>query len=132
VHEVAKTTTVALPVLVLATACLAKVGHWRKLGIKGPSSIPSIVEIINSGLGFRFPLVSRVDVTNQMVSNVVTHVQFQQVAELCEFAVQVLINSIKTFLELLVRQLADRVVRWVVVNIREENGLGEWRSNVFS
>jgi hypothetical protein len=41
------------------------------------------------------------------------------VAELCEFAVQIFVNSIEPFLELLFGQLADRVMRGVVVDVRE-------------
>src|ERR1700722_15831938 len=33
--------------------------------------IPAIVEIINSRLGFRFPFIPRIDVSNQMVTYVV-------------------------------------------------------------
>jgi hypothetical protein len=45
------------------------------------------------------------------------------VAELCEFAVQIFVNSVEPFLKLLFGQLADRVVGRVVVNVWEQNGL---------
>jgi len=53
------------------------------------------------------------------------------VSKLGQFTIQILIYSIKSFLELLLSELAHRVVRGVMVHIGEKNGLGEGWPNVF-
>jgi hypothetical protein len=50
-------------------------------------------------------------------------VELQQVPVLCKFAVEVFEYSIKPFLQLLLRQLADGVVCRVVIDIGKEDGL---------
>jgi hypothetical protein len=43
--------------------------------------------------------------------------QFEKVSELRKFTVQIFVNGVKPILELLLGELADRVVRGVVINI---------------
>ena len=52
-------------------------------------------------------------------------------SKLGEFTIQILVHSIKSFLELLLSELAHRVVRGVMVHIGKKNGLGEGWPNVF-
>jgi hypothetical protein len=51
--------------------------------------------------------------------------KLEQVAELCQLAVQVFIHGVEPLLQLRLGQLADGVVRRVVVDVREEDGLRE-------
>ena len=44
--------------------------------------------------------------------------QFEKVTKLGKFTVQIFVNGIKTFLELLFGELADGVVCGIVINIR--------------
>lgn len=44
-------------------------------------------------------------------------------AELGEFAVEIFINGVKTFLELFFGELAYGVMGWVVVHVGQEDGL---------
>jgi hypothetical protein len=53
--------------------------------------------------------------------------QLEKVTKLGQFTIQVLVDSIKAFLELPWSELADRVVGWVVVDVREEDGLRKRR-----
>jgi hypothetical protein len=52
-----------------------------------------------------------------------THVELEKVSKFRQLAVQVLIDRIKTLLEFLGGQAADRVVSRVVVNVRKQDGL---------
>jgi hypothetical protein len=61
-----------------------------------------------------------------------THMQLEQVAELGQLAIQVLVHGVKALLKLLRRELADGVVRRVVVHVREEDRLREGRLDVFT
>jgi len=118
-HEIAEPSTVAFTIFVLPAARLAKVCDGRQFGVERATSIPAFVEIIHSCLGLRFPFVSGIDISNQVVSNVVAHMQLQQVPKLGELTVQIFIHGIETLLELLLCELADGVVRGVVVDIGE-------------
>ena len=48
----------------------------------------------------------------------------------CQFAVQVFINRIESFLELFIREFTHGIVGRVVVDVRKEDGLGEGRLNM--
>lgn len=47
--------------------------------------IPTIVQVVYSGLGFGFPFEASVDVANKMVSHVVADMELKQVAKLGQF-----------------------------------------------
>lgn len=97
--------------------------------------IPTFVQIIDSCLCFRLPLVSRIDISNQMIAHIVAdlkvktishlspgkvfiaHMQFKQMPELRKFNVEIFVNRIKTLLQLSFRQFAYRVVGWIVVHV---------------
>lgn len=113
------------------------------------TGIPTIIQIIDGSLSFCLPLISGVHVTDQVVADVVTylfkiklrccerrkhtetHMQFQEVSKLGQFTVQVFVHGIKTFLELLLGKLADRVVCRVMVHVWKKNRLRKRRSNMF-
>ena len=61
-----------------------------------------------------------------------TYVKFQKMAELGQLAVKVFVDGIKSFLELQRCLLAYGIMRWVVIDIREQDRLREGRFDVFS
>jgi hypothetical protein len=58
--------------------------------------------------------------------------KLQKVSELGKLAVKVFVDCIEAFLEFLLCELADGVVRGVVVNIGKQNSLREWWLDVLS
>ena len=63
-HEVAEASSIAFPVFVLPTARLAEVGDWGEFRIQRPTSIPPVVQVLNGGLRFCFPLETSVDISD--------------------------------------------------------------------
>jgi len=72
-HEIAKPSAVTFSVFVLAAACFPEVGHRGQLSVKRAPSVPTFIQVVYSGLCLRLPLVSRIYVPNEVVSNVVTN-----------------------------------------------------------
>ena len=116
-HEVAETTTVAFTVFVLATASLPEVGDWGELRIERAAGIPPVIEMIDGCLRLCLPLIPSIHISNQMVSNIVTDVEFEQMTRLGQLNVEILIHGIEALLKLLVGQLANGVVGGVVVHV---------------
>lgn len=58
--------------------------------------------------------------------------ELQEMTKLRKLAIQVLVHGIKSFLQLFFGQLADRIMRRVVIHVRKENCLREWRFNMFA
>jgi len=52
-----------------------------------------------------------------VVANIVTHVELEKMAELCQLAIQILINGIEPLLKFFFRELADRIVRRVMIYV---------------
>jgi hypothetical protein len=104
--------------------------------LKIRTSIPAIVQTIDCDLRFGFPFVARIHVANQMIAYIVTyltragsvaykenertstHMQFEKVSKLGKFTVQIFVNGVKTFLELLLCELANGIMCGVVIYIR--------------
>jgi len=118
VHEVAEPAPSALCIFILPTARFAKVGDWREFGVQWSACIPSVVEVVHGSLRFGFPFVSCIDIANKVVTDIVTHVKLQEMPKLRQFAVQILVHSVKPLLQLLLGQLADAVMGRVVVDVR--------------
>lgn len=72
-HEVAEATPVTFAVFVLPTACFTEVRDWGEFCIQWSACIPPVVQILDGGLGFRFPFKTGVNVSDEMISNVITH-----------------------------------------------------------
>ena len=58
--------------------------------------------------------------------------KLQKMPKLRQLAVQILIHRVKSLLQFFLRLVANRVVRGVVVDVREKNGLRERGLDVFS
>jgi len=74
-HEIAKPSAVAFSIFILPAACFPEVGDWRQLSVKRATSIPAFVQVIYRALCLCLPLVSRINVANEVVSNVVTDLE---------------------------------------------------------
>jgi hypothetical protein len=113
------------------------------------TSIPPVIEVVDGVLGLGLPLISCIYVPDEVVADVITnlpcgsergrgragstpHMKLQQVAKLRQLAVQVLVHGVEALLELRLGELADGVVRRVVVHVREQDGLRERRLDVLS
>jgi len=75
-HEITKTTTVALAILVLATTGLTEVCDRGEFSVKRSASIPALVQFVSCILSLGLPLVARIDVANEVIAHVVAHVEF--------------------------------------------------------
>jgi len=116
-HEIAKATPVAFPVFVLTTASLSKISDRRQFSVQRSARIPTLIQIVDSSLSFRLPLISCVDVANQVVAHIVAYMQFQKVPELAKFAVKIFINRVKPFLKFSFSQLANRIMSRVMIDV---------------
>ena len=57
--------------------------------------------------------------------------ELKKMTKFCQFAVQVFINRIESFLELFIREFTHGIVGRVVVDVRKQDGLRECRFDVF-
>ena len=74
VHEVAKSRPGAFAHLVLAAASFSEVGDGAQLRVDGASSEPAVVQVFDGAFGVLFSSELDVDVTHQMIAQVVTDV----------------------------------------------------------
>ena len=72
-HEVAEAPSVTLPVFVLPTARFTEIRDWGEFCIQWSTGIPPVVQILDCGLRFRFPFKTGVNVSDEMITNVITY-----------------------------------------------------------
>lgn len=118
-HEIAEASSIAFSVFILSAAGLTEVRDWGEFCIQRSTCIPPVVQVLNRGLSLSFPFKTGVNVTNEMIANVITDVELEQVSKLCQLAVQIFINRIEALLKFLGSQTADWIVSRVVVYIGE-------------
>ena len=58
--------------------------------------------------------------------------ELQKMPKLRQFAIEILIDCVKSLLQLLLRLVANRVMRGVMVHVREENSLRKRWFDVFA
>jgi hypothetical protein len=136
-HEVAEAPSITFPVFVLSTTRLPKVRDWREFRVQRSTGVPPVVQVLDGSLRFCFPFETSVHVADQMVTHIVTylfktvlaiagglatmkdcaHMEFKKVPKLRQFAVQVLVDRVKTLLKFLRGQTADRIVGRVVIHV---------------
>jgi hypothetical protein len=97
VHKIAEAAPVAFTVLILATARFTEVGYRRELRIEwatwrqglgiilirtyfGRTGVPPLVEIIDSCLSFGFPFITRINIANEVVTDIVTDLETRVVS----------------------------------------------------
>lgn len=130
VHEVAEAASRALSHLILTAAGFPEVGHGRELGVDRLAVKPAVVQV-NHGL-FRIFFTAKldIDVPDQVVAQVVTHVHLLHLAVLLlhlredllkELVIVLLHLDIAHGTAQTVSRLG-RVLR-VTVNVQEGNGL---------
>jgi len=130
-HEVAKSASGAFSHLVLTTTGFAEIGDWRQLAIDRQSVVPSVVQI-RHGFGRVFLFAEfDVDVTNQVIAQVVANVHlFHLAVFVFHFQEDVLEKVIVVLLLFDVRDggsglgRRSRVLQ-VAITILEDDGLGE-------
>jgi len=74
VHEVAEAGAGAFPHLILAAAGLSEVSDRRQLCVDGSATKPPVVQLLNSTLCVLLAAKFDVDITNQMVSQIVADI----------------------------------------------------------
>lgn len=82
-HKVAEPTPITLIRLVLPTAGLSEIRHRRQLRKERPPIVPSIIQCIHGSLRFFFPLVTCIDVTNEMFADIVADVHLNELTVFC-------------------------------------------------
>jgi hypothetical protein len=97
-HKVAIASSITLFFFELTAASLSKVRDWRVLHMKQSPSIVPTLQSIQSLLGTLFVLVLDVDVPHQMVSQILTHNQFQHLSKLGKFIIDLFTKLCKVFL----------------------------------
>merc|ERR1719206_26665 len=103
VHEIAETTTSAFPHLVLSAARLAEIGDRGQLRIDGLPVIPAVVDSNHGFLRIFLVLELDVDISNKMITKVVTHVHlFYLPVLLLQFEEDILKERIVVLLRLYV------------------------------
>ncbi len=132
-HEVTKTASGAFPHLILATASLSEVRHWRQLGPDWLTVEPSIVQTVDRCLCILLTAVLHVDIANKMVSQIVTHVHFFNFSILLlQFCENLLKEIVKVLLHFYIWYIGDissictlRSILWILVNVGQNNCLTE-------
>jgi len=130
--EVTKPATHTALAAIEAAAGLAKVGHGREFAVNWAGGVPAAVEGVAGLLRRVFVLEARVHVSNEMIVVVVAHDYFLQFAILAHLAPKVLVEGVKVVLQLHGVHLVLGVVRGVLVEVGEEDGLGVGRLDVLS
>jgi hypothetical protein len=72
-HEVAEAPSVTFSVFVLPTACFTEIRDWGEFCVQWSTSIPPVVQILDCGLRFRFPFKTGINVSDEVIANVITH-----------------------------------------------------------
>ena len=72
-HEVAEAPSVTFSVFVLSTARFTEIRDWGEFCVQWSTGIPPVVQIFDCGLRFRFPFKTSVNVSDEMITNVITH-----------------------------------------------------------
>lgn len=71
-HEVAEASSVTFPVFVLSATCLTEIRDWREFCVQRSTRIPPVVQILDGSLGFRFPFETGINISDKMITNVIT------------------------------------------------------------
>jgi len=130
-HEVAESASRALSHLVLATAGFAEVGDGRQLAVDGETVVPTVVQIRHRLRGVLFLAELDVDVTHQMIAQIVADVHLLDLAVLVLHFKKDVFE--KVIVVLLLLHVGDggcsfgrggRVLQ-VAVTVLEHDGLGE-------
>ena len=72
-HEIAEASSITFSVFILSAAGLTEIRDWGKFCIQRSTCIPSVVQVLDRGLRLCFPFETGVNVTNEMITNVITH-----------------------------------------------------------
>lgn len=99
VHKVAISTAVADIFLVLSTGGFTKISHRREINNDGPSGIESPSKILQCICSLLFLTKLNINITNHVISQIVTNIQALNLSILVQFFKQVFIKILKMFLD---------------------------------
>jgi len=105
------------------TTSFAEIGDGRQLAVDGTSGVPAGVEGIAGFLRGIFVFEACVDVADEMIIIIITNNHLLNLPKLAHLAPKVLIESIKVILQLTRIHLVLWIVRWVLVEVWQEDGL---------
>jgi len=124
-HEVTESAPVAFAHIVLSTTRFPEVGDGREFCKEWATGIPPLIESIDSDLSLVLPVVSGIDVTDEMVADVIADMHFEEVAVFDQFAEDVLVERFKVGGQFCLRELAVGVVSRVLVHVGDDQCLRE-------
>jgi len=113
VHEVAEAGAGAFPHLILAAAGLSEVSDRRQLCVDGSATKPPVVQLLNSTLCVLLAAKFDVDITNQMVSQIVADIH------LLNFTVLLL-----GFNETVFKKVVVMLLHFVIANVGQVGPIG--------
>jgi hypothetical protein len=142
VDEVAETTSHTSFAAIEATASFAKIGDGGEFTVDGSAGVPAGVEVVASFLRVVFILEARVDIADEIYDRVSTYPAKREkrwepltivvvvandyllnFAKLAHLAPEILVEGVEVVLQLGRVHLVLGVVGWILVEIREEDGL---------
>ena len=65
--------TLAFSQLVLTTTCLPEIADGGEFAMERSEGIPPVVQILDGFSRFRLPFESRVNISHEMIADIVTH-----------------------------------------------------------
>ena len=87
--------------------------------------VPPIIQFFNCLSGIFLVLVPCVNVSDKMVTDVITHVHFFHLSILCKFTKDFFVEQVKVILQLLFGQRTVRIVSGILEKVLKENSLTE-------
>lgn len=79
-QEVAEASASTFAQIVLSATGFSEICDGGEFGAEGSTGIPSVIERVYGELSLVFPIESRINVADEMVSDIVTDVQLKEVA----------------------------------------------------
>ncbi|TKR92948.1 hypothetical protein L596_007497 [Steinernema carpocapsae] len=139
-HEVAEGALAATSQFVLTAASFAEVGDRRELGVNRLAVEPAVLQGLHTAFGVVFAGELHVNVADHVFSNVVAHVHLLNLAvllvqfgeDLLEEVVEVILFLFVVLADLRKRVRLAHVDDRVVVEVFQQNRLGERRHDVRS
>lgn len=103
----------------------------REFSPEWPSCIETVVQTLHSVSSILLILESGINISNKMVANVIADVHFLNLAVFRQLNKEIFIDVVKVLLDLWFGKGAVGVVRGVVVDVGDEDGLREVGLDVF-
>ena len=105
--------------------------YRREFGPEWPSSVETVVQTLDGVSGVLLVLEPSVNVANKVIANIIADMHFFNLAIFRQLDKEILVDVVKVLLDLGFCQRAVGVVRRVVVNVGDKDGLREIGLDVF-